>query len=104
MSLTLAVVVISSPATTGSRHTNSWPPWTIIAKFSSMSGSKIGGPTAGAEDTTANIGGAATPGEPAPPPAPTSRGSGVGPPPPREDPRGFSRADRITAGAYFLAV
>ena len=47
MSLTLAVVVISSPATTGGPHSNSWPPWTIIAKLSSISGSKIGGPTAG---------------------------------------------------------
>ena len=43
MSLTVAVVVISSPATTGAPHANSWPPWTIIAKLIPTSGSKIAG-------------------------------------------------------------
>ena len=57
---TREAVEISSPATTGGPHSNSCPPCTIIAKLSSISGSKIGGPTDGALYTTANIGGATT--------------------------------------------
>ena len=49
MSLSVATVVIVSPAQTGSPQTNSWPPWTIIAKFMPTSGSKIAGRTAPAE-------------------------------------------------------
>ena len=36
-------VVISSPEQAGSPHSNSWPPWTIAAKFIPTSGSKIAG-------------------------------------------------------------
>ena len=39
MSLTVHVVVISSPATTRSPHSNSWPPWTSSAKLIATSGS-----------------------------------------------------------------
>ena len=46
MSLTLASVVIVSPAQTGSPQANSCPPWTIIAKLMPTSGSSMPGPTA----------------------------------------------------------
>jgi hypothetical protein len=41
--------VISSPATTTGPHANSWPPWTMVAKFIPTSGSRMAGPMAGAE-------------------------------------------------------
>ena len=41
------MVVISSPEQTGSPHSKSWPPWTIVAKFIPTSGSKIAGASAG---------------------------------------------------------
>ena len=37
------MVVISSPEQAGSSQSNSWPPWTITAKFIPTSGSNIAG-------------------------------------------------------------
>ncbi len=58
MALTVVVVVISSPATTGGPQTNSWAPWTIMAKLMPTSGSNRAGATDRLAYTTANIGGA----------------------------------------------
>ena len=43
MSLTVVVVVISSPATTTRSQRNSWRPWTSIAKTIPTSGSNSAG-------------------------------------------------------------
>ena len=44
----VAAVVITSPAQTGSPHSNSWPPWTIVGRLIPTSGSRMAGPIAGA--------------------------------------------------------
>src|SRR5512132_3051838 len=59
-SLTSTSVAISSPATIGGPHTNSWPPWTMREKSMPTSGSKSAGAIARPPNTTANIGGATT--------------------------------------------
>src|SRR5256885_8129577 len=56
MSLTLAVVVISSPPTTTGPHTNSWPAWTIIAKLIPTSArSSYGGRSLRSEEHTSEL-------------------------------------------------
>ena len=65
MSLTLASVVIVSPAQTGSPQSNSWPPCTIITKLMPTSGSRIAGPDRAGRVDDANIGGATTSRKPA---------------------------------------
>jgi hypothetical protein len=58
MSFTDVTVLIMSPEQTGSPHSNSWEPCTIIAKLMPTSGSNRAGAKEPAEYTTANIGGA----------------------------------------------
>src|SRR5205085_6803885 len=99
MSLTDVVVVISSPATTSGPHSNTWPPWTIIAKLRPMSGSKIGGPTDGALYTTANIGGATTSAYPAARATSTSRCTGLVSPTARAYSLIFSRPTAYSTGS-----
>src|ERR1700730_5664639 len=104
MSFTLAVVVISSPATTRAPHMNSCPPCTIIAKLSSISGSNIGGPTDGALYTTANMGGATTSASPAAGAASPSTAPGLVSPTARAYSLIFSRPTAYTTGSYVLPI
>src|SRR3954453_14422225 len=90
-SLTSTSVAISSPATTGGPHTNSWPPWTMREKSMPTSGSKSAGAIARPPNTTANIGGATTSAEPASRAASRSWWSGFSSPTAAANSRTFSR-------------